>query len=176
MGQRSRSFSVPCASERGGSLTRRRIAPPRWPTSQGACSAWLPIGKNLPVGNSRLLCSRRLIISAEAWSKAWAPLKPKLRRGPLQGAVRLVTREHERQQQRTSIKSSTLFESRCSESLTECCPRLLGPLLNRTKYEDCCFSSGSCLVWDRSSVWCLEGLLPGWGRGGVHWRCLGGCG
>ena len=129
-----------------------------------------------PAGNSRLLCLRRCNISAKALSRAWAPLRPKLRRGPLQGAVRLVTRKQKRQQQKTFIKSSALSESMCTESSTECSPRLLGPLLSPQKDKDCGFSSGSCQVWGRSSWWCLEGLLPEWRWGGVHRGCLGASG
>ena len=69
----------------------------------------------------------------KALSRACAPLRPKLRRGPLQGAVRLVTREQERQQQRTSVKSLALSESMSTESSTDCGPRLLGPLLNLSR-------------------------------------------
>ena len=80
-------------------------------------------------------------------SRACAPLRPKLRSGPLQGAVRLVTREQERQQQRTSVKSLALSESMSTESSTDCGPRLLGPLLNLSR--------------KRKRLWLLLRELPG---------------
>ena len=52
------------------------------------------------------------MISAVALRRVCALWKAKLTRRLLQVAVRLVTREQEMQQQRTSIKSSTLFEIR----------------------------------------------------------------
>ena len=60
-------------------------------------------------------------------------------------AVRLVTREQERQQQRTSVKSLALSESMSTESSTGCGPRLLGPLLNLS----------------RKRLWLLLRELPG---------------
>ena len=101
----------------------------------GACFAWRKKGTNAPACNSRPLCLNRWNISVKALSRAWAPLWLKLRRGPLQGAVRLVTCEQERQQQKTSVRSLALSESMSTESSTDCGPRLLGPLLNHLNHQ-----------------------------------------